>query len=521
MPSDLKTVYFVSNTIPYVNARPHLGHMLEFVQTDTIARYRRSRGSDVYYLSGSDENSLKNVLAAAQEGITTRELVDRNVIYFTDLRADFDLSYDYFIRTSVDPLHLKGAARVWQTFGERGDVYKSTYSGLYCVGCEQYYTEEELVDGLCPEHGTRPELVEEENYFFRLSRYQDQVCRVIESGEMEIVPESRKNEVLGFIKQGLRDIPISRSQARARGWGIPVPGDPNHVMYVWIDALTNYINALGYAEDSPRFRHYWLNADSRVHVLGKGVIRFHAVYWPAMLCSLGVPLPTSLFVHGYITASGQKLSKSRGLQIDAPALAARYGYEALRYYLLAEVPPTLDADFTEERLVRRYNADLANELGNLANRVLSMIWQYRAGVVPRPGRRTQSDERVIAAAGALDSELAQAMDGYDLRGAMGTLWRFIRFVNAYVSEEAPWKVAGESAAHADATKRLDTILQVLHESLRLITVQLDVFLPRSAGRLMEQISPETRPGHFGSAWTDELAGTRVAEPRPVFPRHMD
>ncbi|HEX8918890.1 MAG TPA: methionine--tRNA ligase, partial [Chloroflexota bacterium] len=277
--------YYITTTIPYVNGRPHIGHALEFVQTDVFARYHRLCGDDTYVLTGTDENSLTNVLAAEREGISPHALVDRNSIWFKNLADSLHFRYDQFIRTAVDPRHLRASQKIWRAVEATGDIYSKSYSGLYCPRCEQYYEESELIDGLCPEHRIAPDLVEEENYFFRLSRYTEQLQELISTDRFLILPDFRKNEVLSFISGGLQDFSISRSQERARGWGIPVPGDPSQVMYVWFDALTNYISALDYADEGELFRRYWLDNPQRVHALGKGVIRFHAVYWPAMLLS--------------------------------------------------------------------------------------------------------------------------------------------------------------------------------------------------------------------------------------------
>ncbi|GAB3873154.1 hypothetical protein GCM10029964_012910 [Kibdelosporangium lantanae] len=334
---------FISTTIPYVNAQPHLGHAFEYSQADSYARHMASQGMDVYFLSGSDENSLKNVLAAEKEGITARELVDRNVVFFEQMADSLQVKLRRFIRTSVDQDHTDGAIEIWKRMEAKGDIYAKDYEGLYCVGCEQFYTPAELVDGKCPEHFTVPDLVSERNYFFKLSNYQDQLLAALESGELRVVPESRLNEVTSFVRSGLEDISISRSTGRARGWGIPVPGDDNQVMYVWIDALTNYTNALGWTRDAEEYQRYWVDAAKRVHVVGKGVTRFHAVYWPAMLMSAGLKMPTEVVVHGYITAAGQKLSKTTGNVIDPADLIERFGSNAVRYFLLAEFSPSSTA----------------------------------------------------------------------------------------------------------------------------------------------------------------------------------
>jgi len=371
---------YLSTTIPYVNSRPHLGHALELVQADVLARHHRRIGDEVRLQSGTDDNSLKNVLAADREGISTRELVNRNASAFADLRDRLSLSVDDFIRTSSDPRHRPGVERLWRACEASGDLYRKAYQGRYCVGCEQFYTEAELVDGKCPDHGTPPELVAEENWFFRLSRYARQLADLISTGELRIEPASRRNEVLGFIAGGLEDFSVSRSVGRARGWGIGVPGDASQVIYVWWDALGNYITSLNAGAPAPRdagYQRWWVTADRRVHLVGKGVLRFHAVYWPAILLSAGQPLPTEIFVHDYLTLDGGKISKSApggtSVSTDPAALSDTYGADAVRWWLLRDVPRVGDTDFTVGRLVARANEDLANGLGNLVSRVVSLV----------------------------------------------------------------------------------------------------------------------------------------------------
>jgi len=507
--------YFISTTIPYVNGQPHLGHVVEFVQSDCFARWHRLVGEDVFYLTGSDENSLKNALAAEREGLSVRDLVDRNVAHFERLAATFTLSWDYFIRTSTDPLHLAGAVKMWERLQAAGDLYTERYEGLYCVGCEQFYTEDELPAGLCPEHHIRPEQVEEENHFFRLSRYVRPLVEAIESGRMRIIPEGRRNEVLAFLRGEVRDISISRSQSRAHGWGIPVPGDATQVMYVWIDALTNYVNALDYAGDGERYRRYWAQGDSRVHVLGKGVIRFHAVYWPAMLLSAGEPLPTTLFVHEYVNSGGQKMSKSAGSWADPGDLARRYGVDAVRHFLLAEMPLTQDLEYTERRLVERYNTDLANGLGNLLNRTLTMVGRYRDGVIPDPGDPAAPDAANLPeVAAGVGASVAAAMAAYDHRSAVAAIWELVRRANAYIEESAPWKLAA-----ADEAARLDIVLHTVAESLRVIALELRPFLPTTAARIVAQLAPGLDGAlEAPSRWGKTLAGQSTAAPEPIFPR---
>lgn len=505
---------FISTTIPYVNARPHLGHAFEFVQADAYARYLVAMGMDVYFLSGSDENSLKNVLAAEKEGLTTRELVDRNVVHFEELAAELQLSLSRFIRTSVDHEHIEGATEIWRRIEANGDTYTKEYEGLYCVGCEQFYSPAELVDGKCAEHLVAPELVRESNHFFRLSKYAAQLLEAIETGALRIVPETRRNEVVSFVRAGLADISISRSTERARGWGISVPGDPSQVMYVWIDALTNYVNALDWVHDSDEYERYWAGAARRVHVVGKGVTRFHAVYWPAMLLSAGLPLPSEIVVHGYVTAAGVKLSKSLGNAVDPGDLIGRFGADAVRYFLLADLSPFTDGDFTEERLVARYNSDLANGLGNLLNRAVSMTVRYRDGVVPGPGEPGAPEEALLEQLAASERESRAAMEDYDHRDALARIWDLVRRTNAYVDERAPWHLAKDPSA----TALLDATLHHLVGAVRQLGRLLVPFLPAAAARMLEVLGADADTVPGAAEWDAGLTGLTVERSPVLFPR---
>lgn len=520
--------YYITTTIPYVNGRPHIGHAEEFAQTDTFGRYHRLRGDDTYVLTGTDENSLSNVLAAEREGISPRELVERNSLWFRDLADSLNFQYDQFIRTAVDPRHRAASQKIWRAINAAGDIYRKRYSGLYCVRCELYYDESELIGGLCPDHGIPPELIEEENYFFRLSRYSEQLRDLISSDRMRIIPEFRKNEMLSFISQGLRDFSVSRSHTRAHGWGIPVPDDPGQVMYVWIDALTNYISALGYDSDDELYDKYWVGNPQRVHTLGKGVIRFHAIYWPAMLLSAGLPLPATEFVHGYINISGAKMSKTLGNVIDPDDLVREYGSEAVRYFLLRGISPTRDADFEDvgrfhDRLRARYNADLANDLGNLLNRTVSMIGRYRGSVVPEVGESTSLELSVRNLAERVPAEIAEAMNRYDPQSALAALWELVTRANRYVEESAPWTLANAARSGDEGVDvRLSTVLYTLAESVRFIGTALEPFLPTTSSRIQAQLGFSPEP-----TWNDRMqwgrlaAGTRVEKPEPMFPRLED
>lgn len=509
---------YITTSIPYVNAAPHIGHALEFAQADAIARYHRQQGRDVRLLTGTDDNSLKNVLAAEREGIPTHVQVDRYAQSFASLAHAIGLSHDDFIRTSTDPRHTPGVHKLWQAADRSGDIYKKSYRGLYCVGCEQFYTEDELEDGVCPEHSTRPEIVEEENYFFRLSRYQDQLSRLIESGQLRIVPESRRNEVRAFIARGLQDFSTSRSRARARGWGIEVPGDPSQVIYVWFDALANYITALGYGEETPstRYQRYWVDNPHRLHVIGKDIIRFHAVYWPAVLLSVGQPPPTTLLVHGFLTIGGRRISKSLGNVVDPIALIERYGADAVRYWLLRAVPATADADYTDEKLEQRYTADLANDFGNLVQRATALVQRYADRVVPAPGTVGNPEERLLTQARALPTGVADAFERLSPDGALQEIVDFVGAANRYAEETAPWQLA-KRAGTPRAAERLRTSLYHLAEAARLAAWHLWPFIPNAAAEAHRRLSgqaPEVGLGTFGVL----KPGTPATTGAPLFPR---
>jgi methionyl-tRNA synthetase len=541
VPMSAQRIY-LSTTIPYVNARAHVGHALELVQADVLARHHRRIGDEVRLQSGTDDNSLKNVLAAEAEGISTRELVNRNASAFAGLREHLSLSFDDFIRTSSDPRHRPGVERLWQACQASGDLYRKAYEGLYCIGCEQFYADDELTDGNCPEHGTPAQQVAEENWFFRLSRYAGQLYELISSGQLRIEPASRRNEVLGFIASGLEDFSASRSVARAHGWGIGVPGDPSQVIYVWWDALGNYVTALNFgagrnsahgagSEPSADYERWWAGADRRIHVVGKGVLRFHAVYWPAILLSAGQPLPTEIFVHDYLTVDGRKISKSAaGGPLDSTdpvELATAYGADALRWWLLRDVPRVGDADFSVDKLITRANADLANGLGNLISRVVSLAHSYRNGVV-RPCSRplgtsrwlsnaadgrpagSQADDwpaDAIALRATIErtpASVRAALARFDFRAGASTVWEIVEQANRYVEATEPWHLArAERAGDAAAGQRLDQVLGALVAACQVVAAEIWPFLPDLAARVAVACS--------------DLGG-KLPKPQPVFPR---
>lgn len=466
---------YITTTIPYVNARPHIGFALELVQADVLARRARQRGEDVRALTGTDDNSLKNVLAAQAEGVPVQELVDRNAGAFAALRGPLDLSFDDFIRTSSDPRHRIGVERLWRLCEERGDLYRKHYEGLYCVGCEQFFAPEDLPDGRCPEHGTEPQIVAEENWFFRLSRYAAQLRELIVSGRLRVEPASRRNEILSLIDGGLHDFSVSRSHSRAHGWGIPVPGDPSQVIYVWWDALGNYVTSLGFGADHPDYAKWWAGSDRRIHLVGKGVIRFHAVYWPAMLLSAGLPLPTEILVHDYLTIDGRKISKSSGVTADPAQLVEQVGTDAVRWWLLREVPRVGDADFTLERLVERANAELAGGLGNLVHRTITMIHKYRGGVVP--AKASSACDEVSAA-------IDEALEDFDFRRAASAVWRIVDEANRAIDATRPWQLAKERRGD-----ELDAALASLYAACVSLATCLAPFLPSAAELIATQCTP--------------------------------
>ena len=518
------TPWTVTTSIPYVNARPHLGHALENIQADVLARYHRLLGYDVRFQSGTDENSLKNVQAAEQEGIETAVLVERNAARFRELETLLGLSYDDFVRTSLEERHLDGVRRFWQACADGGDIYKRPYSGLYCIGCEQFYDAVELVDGRCAIHGTRPEFVEEENYFFRLSRYEADLRQLIESNQFRIVPETRRNEVLSFIRRGLRDFSISRSYLRAKGWGIPAPGDPTQVIYVWFDALINYITGPGYAGDTPQYRRYWEGSAARIHVIGKDITRFHAIYWPAMLLSAGLPLPTTLFVHGFITVEGSKISKSAGNAVDPWDLVARFGVDPVRYYLLRKIPATGDGNFSVEELSQTYNAELADQLGNLLNRVVTMVVRYYDGCVPEPDRLEAVDRQLIDLATAAPVQIREAMAQFAFHRALAAIWTLIAAANKYVVDVEPWQLARQRRRDGETEARLATVIYILAETLRLVGQLLRPFLPKTAAHLARQLgTPVAASDEWGTAldWGGIPVGSRVEPADVLFPRQVE
>jgi methionyl-tRNA synthetase len=452
---------YVTTAIPYVNGAPHLGHALELVQADVLARHRRSRGEPVRFLTGTDDNALKNVAAAAAAGVPTDRFVAANAERFRGLVPVLELSVDDFIATASDPRHAAGVARLWELTAANGDFYRHAYTGSYCTGCEQFYEPAELVGGCCPEHGTAPETVRETNWFFRLSAYAGRIERALTDGTVRVEPVSRRNEVLAFVRAGLRDISVSRPASRAPGWGIPVPGDPDQVVYVWWDALANYVTALGVGTGGAELARWWRDPTERIHVIGKGIVRFHAVYWLALLLSAGLPLPTTIAVHEYLSAGGSKLAKSGGVSVDPYDLVERYGVDAVRWWLLRQPGRSGDTDFTEQSLCERYRRDLAGGVGNLFSRTVTLARRDGVDAAGEP----------LQAALDLPGQVDRALGDLDFRAAAAALSTVVTDANRHVEATRPWE-PGDPAA-----------LPTLLATCGVLARELAPFLPSAATRL--------------------------------------
>jgi methionyl-tRNA synthetase len=509
---------YITTSIPYVNAAPHVGFALELVQADAYARHFRLLGKNVRFQGGTDDNSLKNVRSAEAAGLPVADFVNVNADRFERLGTRLDISNDEFVRTSRDPRHVACVHALWNACAENGDLYRKAYEGLYCVGCEQFYEAAELVDGRCPEHGVPLELVREENWFFRLSRYGDRILQLIESGELTIVPAHRCNEVVALLRRGLQDISISRSTERARGWGIPVP-DGDEVVYVWFDALANYLTGLGYGSDQTLFKRYWAGDGQRIHIVGKGISKFHAIYWPAILLSAGLPPPSSISVHGYVTVDGRKIGKSAGNGIDPDSIIDAYGTpDALRYYLLRHIRSGDDGDFSADRLEAAWTGELGGQLGNLANRVLALVSSAFGGVVPPLQESDFTQE-----AARLPEKVAAAFDAYELHVGLADIFAFVSEANRRFAKRAPW--ADAKALLGDLTpaerqvtvNRLGACLAEQVYGLAIVARCLLPFLPRSAGALHGRLGIQV-PRLYG----EELVvdGVRTASDAVLFPRRV-
>ncbi|OGD30236.1 methionine--tRNA ligase [Candidatus Azambacteria bacterium RIFCSPHIGHO2_02_46_12] len=492
--------FYITTSIAYVNALPHIGYALELAQADVLARWKRLKGDDVFFLTGTDEHGRKIVEAAEKAGKPVGEFVDETAAKFKELAGALNISNNDFVRTTDQKRHWPAVEKMWRKLVNKGDIYKANYKGLYCVGHEAFMKSSELKDGKCPIHFKEPETIEEENYFFRLSRYASELESIILTEEFKIVPAGRKNEILSFIAEGVEDVSFSRP-SKDLSWGIPVPDDPTHTIYVWSDALVNYISLLGYAEDGENFQKYW---PADVHIIGKDILRFHALIWLAMLLSAGLPLPKNLFVHGFITSGGQKMSKTLGNVIDPFEVIKKYGADAARYYLLREIPPTEDGDFTFEKFEERYNADLANGLGNLVARVLTLA-----------EKRTAKKELKISA--DVREIIDRAWENYEkhlaemkFNEALETIWRLIGFCDEYVDKEKPWELLKQGKE-----KEFDQAMLNLLTSLAHIAWLLEPFMPKTADKIFEQLGIEKTAK---DEWDNKFAIKKQASLFPRLPK---
>ncbi|MFE1602290.1 methionine--tRNA ligase [Methylobacterium sp. ID0610] len=507
--------FTITTAISYPNGVPHIGHAYEVIAADAIARFKRIDGYDVFFTTGTDEHGLKIQQTAAKAGVSPRAFVDGMAPRFRAMAETLNCSFDRFIRTT-DPDHVASAQALWRRMEANGDIYLSKYSGWYSVRDEAYYDESELVlgpDGVrrAEKTGTPVEWVEEESYFFRLSAYADRLLAHYAGNPGFIEPETRRNEVVSFVRSGLQDLSVSRTTF---DWGIPVPGADGHVMYVWVDALTNYITSCGFPDEGdPR----WLSWPADLHVIGKDIIRFHAVYWPAFLMSAGVPLPKRVFGHGFLLSRGEKMSKSLGNVVDPIELAGVYGVDPLRYFVLREVPFGQDGNYSHEAIVNRTNADLANDLGNLAQRSLTMIARNCGGAVPEPGALSEADRAMLAAADALPAATRAAMTDYALHHALAEIWSVVAEANRYFAAQEPWTLRKTDPA------RMASVLYVTAETLRAIGILVQPFVPAAAAKLLDLLAvPEAARGLAAVGEGARLApGTALPAPSPIFPRFVE
>ncbi len=503
-----RTPYYITTAIAYPNGRPHMGHAYEAIATDFIARWRRLAGDDVYFTTGTDEHGLKIAQAAREAGVTPRDYADSMIAHYHAMEAKLNISFDRFIRTT-DPDHYVASQALWRAMAAKGDIYLGRYEGWYSVRDEAYYDEGEIVtaetgEKLSPQ-GTPVEWTVEESYFFRLSAYADKLLKLYEDQPDFVQPDSRRNEMIGFVKGGLNDLSISRTSF---DWGVPVPDGPGHVMYVWLDALTNYLTSAGYPDDPKRW-------PADLHVVGKDVVRFHAVYWPAFLMSAGIELPKQVFGHGFVLNRGEKMSKSVGNVVEPMSMADTYGVDQLRYFLLREVPFGQDGSYSHEAIVARTNADLANGLGNLAQRSLSMIAKNCGGAVPTPGPLTEDDEALIASLRALPGEIDAAMTSLAIHHALDAIWKRVGEGDAYISVQAPWKLKTTDEA------RMGAVLYHVAETVRQLAILAQPAMPASCAALLDQLAVSADKRGIADLATPLVPGTLLPAPQGVFPRWVE
>jgi methionyl-tRNA synthetase len=501
--------YYLTTPIYYVNDSPHIGHAYTTVASDALARFMRLDGRDVFFLTGTDEHGQKVAKSARDAGIDPQAFCDKVSQNFRDMGGLMNISNDQFIRTT-EPRHIRASQAIWEELEKRGEIYLGKFAGWYSVRDEAFYEESELVAGKAPT-GADVEWVEEENYFFRLSAWQDRLLEHYERHPDFIAPRARRNEVMSFVKGGLKDLSISRTSF---SWGVPVPGNPKHVMYVWLDALTNYITAVGYPDtNAPEYRRFW---PADLHMVGKDIVRFHCVYWPAFLWAAGLEAPKRVFAHGWWTVEGQKMSKSLGNFIAPQQLVEQYGVDAVRYFMLRELPFGSDGDFSRRAMINRLNGDLANDFGNLAQRVLSMIQRYCGGTLPAPGPLAASDETLLAHARGLLDKVRVEFAEQAFHRALELVWQVVAEANRYVDEQAPW------ALRQSDPPRLNSVLYVLAEVIRHLAILVQPVVPAAAARLLDQLAqPAERRDFAALAAAPLVPGIVLPKPEGIFPRHVE
>ena len=461
--------FYITTAIDYVNSSPHLGHAYEKICADVLARWNRLLGKKVFFLTGTDENAQKNAQAAKEKKIPVKEFVDRNSKIFEKLCKTLNLSHDYFIRTT-EKKHIKASQDIFQRAYNNGDIYKGNYEGYYCTGCEAFKTEKDLVDGKCPEHNKKPEWLEEESYFFRLSKYENEIVKLLNSKDF-ILPDGYRKEMLARIKEeGLKDLSISRTKL---DWGIPVPFDKKHLIYVWFDALINYVSGIDYP--TGKYKEFW---PADVHLIGKGINWFHSVIWPAMLISVNIPVPKTVLVHGYVNLFGKKMSKSGGKIIDPFELVENFGADPVRYFLIREIPFGQDGDFSEEALKDRLNNELANDLGNLVSRSLTMVEKYFDGKITKNKNKLKFD---------ID-KIKKLMEKYKLTEALSEIWKYVQEINKYINKEKPWEIRDAPLS----TRKREEVLYTVLDSLRIVSILLYAFIPETCEKISKQLNFEIK-----------------------------
>jgi len=506
--------YYITTAIAYPNGVPHIGHAYEAIATDALARFARLDSRDVFFLTGTDEHGLKMIQTAEAESLPTMEVATRNALRFKEMDQRLNVSFDRFIRTTEEQ-HHRSSQELWKRIADNGDIYLDSYAGWYSVRDEAYYAEDETVLGednvRRGPQGTPVEWVEEKSYFFKLSAYQDKLLALYASQPDFIGPDSRRNEVISFVKSGLRDLSISRTTF---DWGVKVPDDPEHVMYVWLDALTNYITGVGFPDESDPNWRYW---PADVHIIGKDIIRFHAVYWPAFLMSAGIPVQKRVYAHGFLFNKGEKMSKSVGNVVDPFNLANQYGVDQMRYFFLREVPFGQDGNYNHEAIVARINADLANDLGNLAQRSLSMIAKQYDGVLPEPGAFTANDKAILAQADGMVGLARAAMATQQIHQALNAVWAVVAEANRYFAGEAPWALAKTDP------QRQKTVLYLTSEVVRQIAILAQPVMPESSAKLLDSLGiPQAARDFAALGGAARIKpGTVLPAPAPVFPRYVE